>query len=48
MTAVGPDCRRVLHCGLSEKTIKIHRGQVMLKMQAGSLVELLHMADKLA
>jgi FixJ family two-component response regulator len=33
--------------GASEATIKIHRGNVMQKMQAGSLIELVRIADKL-
>jgi FixJ family two-component response regulator len=33
--------------GASEATVKIHRGQVMHKMQAGSVVALVRMADKL-
>jgi hypothetical protein len=29
-------------------TVKVHRGQVMRKMQAGSLPEVVRMADRLA
>jgi FixJ family two-component response regulator len=33
--------------GASEATVKIHRGNLMQKMHAGSLIELVRMADKL-
>ena len=32
--------------GASEKTIKVHRGRVMKKMQAGSVAELVHLAAR--
>jgi len=34
--------------GASEATIKMHRGQVMHKMQAESVVDLLRMAEMIA
>ena len=33
--------------GLSEITVKVHRGQVMRKMRAASLLDLGRMADQL-
>jgi FixJ family two-component response regulator len=36
------------HLGVTEKTIKAHRAQVMCKMRATSLADLVHMSQKLA
>jgi FixJ family two-component response regulator len=33
--------------GTSEATVKIHRGNVLQKMHAGSLIESVRLADKL-
>ena len=35
-----------LELGMSEKTVKVHRGRVMQKMQAASLADLVRMAEK--
>jgi FixJ family two-component response regulator len=32
--------------GVSEKMVKVHRGRVMEKMRAGSLAELVRLADE--
>jgi FixJ family two-component response regulator len=37
-----------LKLSASEGTVKIHRGHVMLKMQAGSITDLVRMADRLS
>ena len=31
--------------GIAEKTVKVHRGRVMEKMRAGSVAELVRLAD---
>lgn len=33
--------------GISEKTVKVHRGRVMRKMHARTVVELVHLADRI-
>jgi len=48
LVAVGrPNKRIATELSLSEMTVKVHRGQVMRKMQAESLPELVRMADRL-
>lgn len=43
-----PNKEAAARLGISEITTKVHRGQVMRKMRAGSLAELVRFADKLA
>ena len=45
--SVGLWRHRVAELGISEVTIKLHRGQVMRKMKAGSLADLVRLAEKL-
>jgi FixJ family two-component response regulator len=42
-----PNKQIAAELSLSEMTVKVHRGQVMRKMKAGSLPELVRMADRL-
>ena len=42
-----PNKRIAAELGAAEKTIKVHRAAVMTKMQAESLADLVHMADRL-
>jgi FixJ family two-component response regulator len=42
-----PNKQIAAELSLSEMTVKVHRGQVMRKMEAGSLPELVRMADRL-
>jgi FixJ family two-component response regulator len=43
-----PNKRIAAQIGISEGTVKLHRGQVMRKMKVQSLAELVRIADKLA
>jgi len=36
-----------MEIGAAERTVKLHRARVMEKMQAGSLAELVRIADRL-
>ncbi|WP_459556700.1 response regulator transcription factor [Lacunimicrobium album] len=45
VTAGLPNKLIAFQMGIKEKTVKVHRGQVMQKMQASSLAELVRMAD---
>jgi FixJ family two-component response regulator len=48
LVAVGRANKQIAaELNLSEMTVKVHRGQVMRKMNAGSLPELVRMADRL-
>ena len=42
-----PNKQIAAHAKLSEMTVKVHRSQIMRKMEAKSLVDLVRMADKL-
>ncbi|HEX2257111.1 MAG TPA: LuxR C-terminal-related transcriptional regulator [Afifellaceae bacterium] len=45
---VGRSGAQIAHqIGIAERTVKVHRGNVMKKMGATSLAELVRMADKL-
>lgn len=50
MESVISGCRNkeiAAQLGISEKTVKVHRGRVMQKMEVGSLAELVHLCDTL-
>jgi FixJ family two-component response regulator len=49
LVVIGPANKQIAaELDLSEMTVKVHRGQVMHKMRAHSLPELVRMADRLA
>jgi FixJ family two-component response regulator len=42
-----PNKQIAAELGSAERTVKAHRARVMIKMEAQSLAELVHMADEL-
>ena len=38
-----PNRQIAAHLGISEKTVKVHRGRLMTKMEAGSVAELVRL-----
>ena len=43
-----PNKRIAAELGTSEKTVKVHRGRVMHKLRASSVVDLVHLSDQVA
>ena len=49
LVAAGKQNKRIAaELGTSEKTVKVHRGRVMHKLKASSVVDLVHLSDQVA